>query len=174
MRQELRLYTFTNMYLSSIQKGIQSAHLVHEIMIESQMNRVTTFADSNGIRQSIDYTQKNLMVLEWAEHYKTMIVCNGGNSAMLQEFIDFMESGNLPYPWTYFKEDEESLNGALTVVGIVLPEDIYDARFIKDAWRTEEGEMKSACQCSRSLKVYKEGEYMYDFIKRVQSARLAV
>jgi len=168
-KQTHRLYTFTNVYLSSIQKGIQSAHLVHELMNLAYQNRTTVSSDCDMTTQKVDLNLKALLTLEWAEIDKTMIVCNGGNSAMLQELICFLEDCNVQYPWTYFKEDEDSLNSALTVVGIVLPEDIFDAKFIPNAL-----DGKNAYQTSIDLDVYYEGSTMFDFIHRVKSARLAI
>ncbi len=134
----MRLYFFGNMYLSSIQQGIQAAHVTHELFLKYQHV-------GNPSRAAID-------LYCWAEHHKTMILLNGGYASSLQELIDIFNSPNNPFPWTYFNEEEASLNGALTSVGIVLPEKIYEAAKalreenigaqqipIQEAWSPEDG-----------------------------------
>ena len=46
MNDELRLYTFTNFYLSSIQQGIQPAHAQNELMMAALV-KVTSKRYSN-------------------------------------------------------------------------------------------------------------------------------
>ena len=116
----MRLYTFTNSYLSPIQCGIQTAHIVSELSV----------------------TFKNTYYYdEWSRNHKTIIVCNGGNQAALEnlahelslltielynhEFYTYAELSN-QIPVSKFYEDSKSLGGALTAVGIILPEDIYN------------------------------------------------
>jgi len=106
----MRAYFFGNMYLSSIQQGIQAAHAVHDMFIRYP------------VRQEIDGAD---YLWDWAEDHKTMILLNGGYAATIQELVDFLNSPHNPYPWADFHEEEASLNGALTTVGVVLPEKIY-------------------------------------------------
>lgn len=98
----MRFYTFTNMYLSSIQKGIQSAHAAHEIMLDKE-------DDSDTVK--------------WARDHKTMIVLDGGFTSDLQTLGDFL--GGTNFESVTWSESEEALGGALTCVGVVLPERIY-------------------------------------------------
>ena len=107
----MRAYFFGNMYLSSIQQGIQAAHATHELF---------TKYNTPGVAQA------NLR--EWAENHKTMILLNGGYAATIQELVDFLaEQGDhsVEYPFAPFHEEVASLNGALTTVGVILPEKIY-------------------------------------------------
>ena len=108
----MRLYTFTNFYLSPIQHGIQSAHVLSDMFVKYKYNH-----------------KKSSIVYDWAEHHKTMIVLNGGANVDLQYIDDeFEKIGDaLIYPFTQFYEDKVSLNNLLTCVGIVLPKEIYDA-----------------------------------------------
>lgn len=94
----MRLYTFVNYYLSSIQQGIQSAHIVGEL---SRLN--------------------DPMYREWASTHKTIIVCNGGNNSDLYRLYAFFQTTS-EYPWAMFAEDTASLNGTLTGIGIIIPE----------------------------------------------------
>jgi hypothetical protein len=65
-------------------------------------------------------------VKEWAKNHKTMVCLNAGNNANLKEIRNLFENETNPYSWTSFYEDNDSLNGTLTCVAIVLPEIIYD------------------------------------------------
>jgi hypothetical protein len=55
-----------------------------------------------------------------------MILLNGGYADTLRTLIDRFSSPENLYPWNYFHEGEDSLDGALTCVGIILPEKIYE------------------------------------------------
>jgi len=105
----MRLYTFVNMYLSHIQKGIQTAHVVHELFNEWVGN------------------PQELLLHEWSTRHKTIIVLNGSDCESLSEFYNFLQTSDTHFPFAKFCEDEASLGGALTCVGIVLPERIYNS-----------------------------------------------
>jgi len=106
----MRAYFFGNMYLSSIQQGIQAAHVVSELFVKySTENSVTT-----------------AHLREWAENHKTVILLNGGYSEHIRELIHFFHSAENQYPWTVFNESLDALDGAVTCAGIVLPEKIYE------------------------------------------------
>lgn len=109
---EYRFYGFGNYYLSSLQQGLQSAHCIADMFVK--------------------YRKENLpqeTVYEWAQNHKTMVLLNGGNSLTLSEihkfFIELKDLG-MDLPFSLFHEDEQSLNGALTYVGIVVPSEIYE------------------------------------------------
>lgn len=105
----MRAYFWCNYYLSSIQQGIQSAHCLAEMMITTEPGH------------------KQTQLHDWATNYKTLIVLNGGNSAQLAElFNDIQNFGVLlNLPVAKFSEDEQSLNSALTCVGMIVPESVY-------------------------------------------------
>ena len=94
------------MYLSSIQQGIQAFHCLGE-MIRDRGAEVA-------------------MVDEWLHNHKTLICLNGGNNKSLTEFYDMIVDNPL-YPVAKFHEDEQSMGGMLTCVGIIVPERIYEA-----------------------------------------------
>ena len=104
----MRLYTFGNYYLSSIQQGIQAGHAAVELF-----NKYENSEQLNTVK-------------DWAKNHKTMVCLNGGNNTALKEIRDLFENETNPYPWTSFYEDNDSLNGTLTCVAIVLPEITYD------------------------------------------------
>ena len=112
----MRVYYFGNMYLSSIQQGIQAAHVTHELFLSYPP------CDPNHH----DLQSDSDILYDWAKNHKTMILLNGGYSEALRELITFFSSPQNPYPWTFFNEGEDALDGALTCVGIVLPERIYE------------------------------------------------
>jgi hypothetical protein len=105
------------MYLSSLQNGIQTAHIVSELFAKYDS------AESDNPQTE----QQESMVYDWAHDHKTIINLDGGNSANLTSINDWLELNECPFPFTSFHEDEESLNGAITGVGIVLPEYVYEA-----------------------------------------------
>lgn len=119
----MRAYFFGNMYLSSIQNGIQSAHCVSEMFKKYETNcgiEVPLLAHNR------EFTTKDVLYT-WAKRHKTMILLNGGYASNLDEIAKFFARKHNPYPWAKFKEEEASLNKATTCVGIVLPAKIYDA-----------------------------------------------
>lgn len=103
----MRAYFLTNMYLSSIQHGIQSGHCLQEI----------------NNKYKIGGTDQALTLFDWAENHKTWYVLNGGTSEQMQHILQFFKWESNPYPWAYFKEP--SLDDALTCVGIIVPESLY-------------------------------------------------
>lgn len=107
----MRLYTFTNFYLSSIQQGIQPAHLISNLFI-----RYANQQNSDAAK-----------LYDWATHHKTMICLNGGNAASIKQLYEaLVQIGEyLNLPVDCFCEDVESLNGTMTCCGIVVPEKIY-------------------------------------------------
>jgi hypothetical protein len=111
----MRAYYFGNMYLSSIQQGIQAAHVTSELFIK-YTNRT-----GSGYGQLHD----------WAVDHKTMILLNAGYSEELYKLyglFDTIEAN--PYPWAGFNESSEALDGAMTCIGIILPERIYETMAI--------------------------------------------
>ena len=116
----MRLYSFTNMYLSRLQFGLQTAHVVSEIGVRGQTGKITSDA--------------YCYFWKWAQQHKTIIILDGGYSENLYQLDGFFRSNENPYPWATFYEDPLALGsgiaegppGALTAVGIVLPERIYE------------------------------------------------
>lgn len=140
----MRAYYFGNMYLSSIQQGIQAAHVTHELFLKHTVHSKFT-SDNIGEKQRDT-------LYDWARNHKTMILLNGGYSDNLRELMIRFSSPENPYPWTFFNEGEDSLDGALTCVGIILPEKIYEAAKalrdgnisaeqipVQEAWSPEDG-----------------------------------
>lgn len=109
----MRLYSFVNYYLSDIQRGIQTAHVVQEL--NNKYN--------NKFHEGL---QSKTLLHEWGNYHKTIIVLNGKNSANLRNILSVCDSVGFKYPYAHFNEDEQSLDCALTCVGIVVPEHIIE------------------------------------------------
>lgn len=112
----MRFYGFGNYYLSSLQQGLQAGHAAVDLHVKYNILEHGHF----------DIAPCQKMYNDWAQNHKTMVLLNGGNSADLQELYDFLYCEENPYPFVKFHEDEASLNGALTYVGMILPPNIYD------------------------------------------------
>jgi hypothetical protein len=102
--QEYRLYAFVNSYLSGIQKGLQTVHLVAEMSKFKKKKDIEIFK-------------------AWVEYGKTIIILDGGNQSALNDMLCFLKETK--YPTCLFREDYSSLNNCLTVVGVILPKEIY-------------------------------------------------
>lgn len=109
----MRAYFFGNLYLSSIQQGIQAGHCIADMFVRYD-DQITPGPQNN-------------MLFEWAKNYKTMILLNGGYDSTIRDLTQFFEDLQNPYPWVDFFESDEAMNGMQTTVGIVLPERIYEA-----------------------------------------------
>ena len=127
----MRAYFWGNMYLSSIQQGIQSLHCLSEMYIKYRVEKKGWSTDSCD------------MLYEWGKNYKTVVILNAGEMSALEDVEDLIGSDENPYAWTSWSESPESLNGALTSVGIILPERMYKAaREKKKYWRNWENRQK--------------------------------
>lgn len=101
-----KLYSFVNTYLSDLQKGLQTAHVVSE-MVNKYCGDLPT----------------NLEALaQWVAADKSILIFNGGNHKSLTEFRVECTRPENPYLFTFFEEDWESLNQSCTAVGLLLPE----------------------------------------------------
>lgn len=112
----MRFYSFTNMYLSSLQVGLQSGHCIADMFVRYP----------NGLKPA----SKDQMLWEWAEEHKTMILLNGGYDSAIRDLTEFFERASNPYPWSDFHESEDAMNNMQTTVGIILPERIYEGAAI--------------------------------------------
>lgn len=110
----MRLYTFCNFYLSSIQQGIQPAHVVADMFVRYDW------------RDREDPEKKSLF--DWARDHKTMICLNGGNAAGIRELWEKLQplGQKLSLAHGFFREDEQSLDKTMTCVGIIVPARIYE------------------------------------------------
>ena len=125
----MRAYFLTNMYLSSIQNGIQSAHCLQEIN--------NCYPDNPALS-------------DWALNHKTMYVLNGGTSEQMHELLKFFKHSSNTLPWSSFTEP--SLDNALTCIGIIVPEEIYNRPDKGWSDLTFEGELSQLLRSKRFAK----------------------
>lgn len=110
----MRAYFFGNMYLSSIQQGIQAAHVVGELMVKYNPPPARIRGKEWGT------------LMEWAAKHKVMVLLSAGYGEELYSLQKFFNEKDNPYPWAPFFESKEALDGAFTSIGIILPARIYD------------------------------------------------
>lgn len=126
----MRAYFWGNMYMSSIQQGIQSLHCLSEMY--------------QKYTDSIVNTEQREALFEWGLTYKTVIVLNAGEMSALEKVESLIESIDNPsYAWASWRESADAMNCALTSVGIILPERMYKAaQEKKKYWRNWENRQK--------------------------------
>jgi len=126
----MRAYFFGNMYLSSIQQGIQAKHCGDEMVVKyAPYLNESDFWEANDPDQ---YRQLH----DYLKNHKTVICLNAGYSSTLHEIFESLSDTDNTYPFAKFHESEEALDGALTCVGIVVPDVIYEtAAEVRNAFR---------------------------------------
>lgn len=147
-----RLYSFVaNHYLSPLQCGLQTAHVVAEMTREYH----PAFED-------------------WASESKTIIICAAGNHGGVIKCYNNLRSfklgiGGLDYsPISIFMEDMESMNCMATACGIIVPEFLYDAQPID-----ETGNYWSWLPEDSAIEPISLTEEQTEFCKYLKSFRLA-
>lgn len=115
--QNYRLYSFVaNHYLSPLQCGLQTAHVVSEIAVDVANHKGE---DIHSYRT----------FFEWAEGHKTIIICGAGNhQGVLDCFAEINRTGGgaLSLPHAIFREDEQSMNSMATACGVIVPQKYWD------------------------------------------------
>jgi len=124
----MRAYFFGNMYLSSIQQGLQSAHVVGDMAAKYRPNQFGS-------------TDQSKIFYDWAEHHKTIILLDAGYGEAIHDLHEFFKLGeNDLYPYAMFNESDAALDGAATCVGIVLTDRMVEGLV---AWRKVRNRPKS-------------------------------
>jgi len=118
------------MYLEGIHAGIQTAHV--QSAIESKYRLLTKDELDVMGERFFETETKNLRILrkyqDWADRYKVIQVYNGGYSSSLRQRFSTLGTyaAYFELPFASFNEGEDALDGALTSVGIIVPENLYD------------------------------------------------
>lgn len=115
MNSEKRAYFWGNFYLSSIQQGIQALHCLGEMFVKY---------GTNAQHDTAEGAEREDMLYDWADHYKTVVVLNGGDSSDLMQLTANMAVDGNDLPWASWAEDYRSLKNAVTCVGIIVDEKI--------------------------------------------------
>lgn len=167
--QELRLYTFTNFYLSSIQQGIQPGHAAVRLML----------AASVGDMPNSD------LLYDWADNWETMICLNGGDYSGVKDLHTFFDSTENPYPFMPFAEEIGAIGPMeiMTSVAIVLPAKIFETagllrrRNLPDgttyAYDKLLGEHRFAYREGLTVRTDTFSEWEYELMQRLNSCGLA-
>ena len=137
----MKAYFWGNIYLSSIQQGIQAGHVIADMAGQAKLDEIT---------DTVSTVVRSDMFWEWVNDHKTMILYRGGNMAQLTMMAEIF--GRTNYPTATFHEDAESLNGALTSIGIVLPD-----RFHRLAAHAR----SESIPYKKLLSGYNKDEYLY-------------
>lgn len=117
----MRLYSFTNMYTSGIHAGIQTAHVIHEMMRKYEKK-------NEGPHMDLRVAEKLSTLYTWADQHKTIIVKSAGYHQHLVDLYSELKeySGFFHLPLGRWRESKDALNNAQTAVAIVVPKFIYD------------------------------------------------
>jgi len=152
-----RLYSFINhLYMSPIQWGIQTAHVVSTLSVLYKHN-----------------TEQHKAYLEWAEKEPTIIICQGGNVGMLTDLLGRLEplAKQLNLAITEFHEDEQSLGGVITAVGVLVPDTLFDVDVVTTV--DEAGQRVQHFVTKDGEHTYKPWHIQHEFLSIVKNAKLA-
>jgi len=155
----MRAYFFGNLYLSSIQQGIQAQHCTVELY-----NNYLPVPFCEG-ECCFDATEQTMTLTDWARNHKTSILLNAGYSSTLREICEGFDDTENPYPWSFFNEGDDALDGARTCVGIILPEEIYDTASEIRSSRGNAGRDNVAAFNQTGVWASADGENTYNFSK---------
>lgn len=113
--QSFAYFWVNGLYMREIQWGIQALHCAVD------MGQIYKDAVRRGSEASNVFNN-------WANDDKTVILLNAFNVQGLREKFDLLDAnGNLArVPWATFSEDEQSLGGVLTCVGVVPNENMMN------------------------------------------------
>ena len=124
MKEELRFYSFCNMYISHIQAGIQTGHMSDNMSVKYLLN--TTL--KNNV-----FLEKKKVHEEWIRNHKTYIILSGGDSDEIYRINGLLNgmchTDVLALPVGSF--NEPGLNNMMSCCGVVVPERYFKAVKIK-------------------------------------------
>lgn len=126
---DLRCYHFGNMYMSSIQQGIQAAHAQMAMFVKYDKAEAVNLDTIPEYAPTVDeclFIDSTKMLYEWATNHQTMICLNGGYLENMKAIAAHLTHDDNPFPWSTFHESQEAMGGMLTNIAIVLPDRIYD------------------------------------------------
>ena len=149
----MRAYFWGNMYMSSIQQGIQSLHCLNEM-----------YCKYNSMRGGMCETKANADLFEWGREHKTVIILGGGESADLIAIWDQFDVKENKFPWAVWSESVSALNSAATCVGIIVSSELVDAVAEMRASKRE----RRRIQFSRRL-----NDFEFDLVKLIFYSHMA-
>ena len=114
-----RLYAFAaHHYLSPLQCGLQTAHVVGEILSRDHA-----------------LSSLNQAVRDWATKDKTIIICGAGNHKGVVDCYAELQRTGIDTGFVagaIFFEDEQSMNSMATACGVIVPEKYWNTRWVTD------------------------------------------
>ncbi len=136
---EWRLYTVVmGLYMKEIQWGIQTAHATSTMTDTVSEGLFAALSNPTNASQQREAEKLAAMTLymkvhQWAQH-PTTIVCDGLNYKGVKEAAEIAAfyAHGLELPYACFHEDEDSLGGLLTCVGILVPRNFFMATPIRN------------------------------------------
>lgn len=136
--KQLRFYTYTNFYISSIQHGIQTGHASVDLLQKYRRkfdDAVNSENDSEKANRIMQARNNLAVVTDWADNHKTYVVLNGGDDSGINKINDL--ASKTGFPFIDFKEP--GLGNIRTCVGIILPDEIFTMKrvVIKNEWQPE-------------------------------------
>ena len=129
--QRHRFYTFVNRnYMSPVQWGIQTAHCVSSMMSAAVLD------NAQAREAPMEGAGLLAQAMRWAVGEPTLMVMAANNVAELLELKANLAPlcNSLGLPFASFCEDMASLNGAITCVGFLLPEELFTLQMKTDAF----------------------------------------
>ena len=158
-----RFYSFVNhLYMNEKQWGIQTAHCV-----STMMSRTADHKDKDP--------ESYQMLQDWAMNDPTIIMCQGGNVAMLTDLYTRLSPlvDVLNLPLVKFHEDQASLGGVITAVAVLVPDGLFDC-YISDGYILDENNIKHPTfEHPLTGASYDHGTTEQEFLWIVKTARLA-
>ncbi len=130
-------------YMKEIQYGIQSAHCI------SDMSRLPFGQEIYG---------------EWADKHKSILIFDGTNSGTVRRIYEIIQyvarnfrKAGIEIPHTIFREDQESLDGATTACGFIMPDVLR-----RIDWMTSLNYNNELhCELARFIPSVKDGDELY-------------
>ncbi len=153
-----RLYTFVNhLYMNPKQWGIQTAHCVSTMSVAYKHN-----------------TEQHAAYLKWATEEPTIIMCEGGNVAMLTALHQRLEvlANALNLPIVKFHEDEQSLGGVITAVAVLVPDTLFNCQVTMENGTYFKREVPEG-ENPEDPKFYHFTNTEYEFLRIIKLAKLA-
>lgn len=157
-----RLYSFVNhLYMNQKQWGIQTAHCVSTMSLYKQN------------------TPQHGMFHDWALNEPTIIMCEGGNVAMLTDLYDRLKvlTDALGLPLVKFHEDDRSLGGVITSVAVLVPDYLFNCQIVEYDRATRTPVFKRPVPDGETNpedpKYYLFSDIEQEFLSIVKTARLA-
>jgi hypothetical protein len=171
----MRFYGIKNMYMNGIHTGIQCGHVMGELF--NKYGQPSTPGQLRGTTKTL-----HDMLWDWSKNHKTWVLLDGGYASNLRRIAEIFKNYEEEFPWAEFHEEQDALDGALTAIGIILPEFIYDAKIDRSETRFTQYVHRAAKSVEeRTLDpstwydetYFRHGEKYFDLIQAVSPLRLA-